>query len=79
MNMHMLLQPEQKPIPENIKILEAYGEIEIRTEDGTWITGEHIILEAEPEAIKDWLRPFDGVWIGRGSPMMQEFAIAHIK
>lgn len=78
MNLCILLQPEHEPIPDNVTVLQDYGELGVHTDNG-FITGKQIIMEGEPTAFQDWLRPFDGVWVGRGSPMMQEFAIMHIK
>jgi hypothetical protein len=78
----LLLTENLKPIPSTAKVLANWGDVTIHTEiDGKegWETGEHVYLEDTPENISNWLRPFAGVWVGRGSPMAQEFHIMHIK
>ena len=47
-------------------------------EGGKITFGSHMLIEGEVEAIKKWLVPFDGVWIGVGQPIEQRFEISHI-
>lgn len=37
-----------------------------------------MLVEGDQEDLKDWLRPFDGVWVGKGSPAFQQFEVMHI-
>jgi hypothetical protein len=81
MQIHLLVENKMRPVPSNVKVLADYGEVIVVTNDESRsrVRGDHMIVEALPEAIKDWLRPFAGVWLGEGHPMEQRFAVAHIK
>ena len=42
--------------------------------------GDNAVIEGEQQDVIDWLKPFDGVAIGRGgSPQFEQFEIMHIK
>jgi hypothetical protein len=75
----MVVQNKMLPIPENVKVLANWTDIEIVSDKKIVAVGDHMLLEAEPEAFKTWLKPFDGVWVGKGSPMLQEFDMMHIE
>lgn len=88
MQVHLLLTPEiREAMPESVNVLMTFGEINVvfpNNEDGafdakTFITGENAIVEAEEHHIINWLRPFDGIVVGVGSPTREEFEIMHIK
>lgn len=78
MEMHMLLESSMEPIPENIEVAADWGEISIRTDNG-FLEGKHIAIRAGQQNVIAWLGKHSGVWIGTGSPMLQEFQVAHIK
>lgn len=78
MEMHMLLESSMEPIPENIEVFADWGAVTIRTDNG-FLEGKHIAVRAEKQHVVAWLGKYDGVWIGMGSPMLQEFQVAHIK
>ena len=41
--------------------------------------GDNAVVRGETEEIVKWLKPFDGVAVGVGSPQMEKFEIKHIK
>lgn len=79
MQMHLLKTKQIPEPPENINVLADWGSVTIRTSEGGADIGEHIMIEAEEEAIRSWLGKANGVWVGQGHPMMQEFEIMHIR
>lgn len=84
MKLVLLVEGKMEPIPEAIKVLEDWGDVTIRAEIGSppqaaFIEGRHVYVEGEEEAIKKWLLPFAGVWLGHGPPMLQQFEVAHIR
>jgi len=80
MRLMLLVTDKMKPIPEDVSVLDDWGYVAIQTNTDNIIGGDHMFVEANEDSIKNWLRPFDGVWLQkRGtSPMLQEFEIAHI-
>jgi len=79
MQIHLLAMPEMLPVPDNITVLADWEEVTIVTDSNRRITGQHIAVEGTEDAVKDWLRPFDGVWVGEGPPQFQMFNVMHIK
>lgn len=78
MKIHLLAQFEMLPVPKNIEVVQDFGQVSITTTGSEVIGGSHMMVEGSERALKDWLRPFDGVWVGVGSPQMQEFEVMHI-
>jgi hypothetical protein len=71
--------------PDTVKVLNDWGPLAVvihpknqTTVEGL-VMGRHVLLEGPEEDIKNWLAPFDEVWLGVGSPMLQEFEPKHIK
>ena len=82
MQLHLLLTPEvKKTMPNTVKMVANYGTINVVFEDESipLRSGENCILEDEKENIVNWLRPFDEVLVGSGTPQLEEFTIMHIK
>ena len=92
MQFAVLLEDHMHPVPSDVEIAAEYGLITIRAEyTGQprmqqvpvsrigFVHGQHVIVRGEEEALKAWLHPFDGVWVGRGSPMLEQFDIMHIE
>lgn len=86
MQLVLLVEEKMKPLPQNVKVVKnfdepegMFGKTSIHGSNGENISGDHMILEASEETFKDWLRGFDGVWVGKGSPQMQSFEVMHIK
>ena len=81
MRVVLLLEKRLEPVPDTIKLEECFDEhltIIVGGEPGP--TGKHVILSGTPKDFEEWLRPFDGFWIGAGSCVMeQRFQLAHIK
>ena len=80
MKLELLVTDAMKPIPEDIEILNNWEYVGIVTSDGGFADGDHMYLEGDEVVVKDWLRPFDGVWRQKPgtSAMMQEFEVVHI-
>jgi len=39
---------------------------------------EVMIVSGTEEAMKNWLRKFDGIWVGNGIPTLEHFTIMHV-
>jgi hypothetical protein len=93
MRIHLLVTPEMEPIPDDIKVVADFDTIEVmtatrrHTDDkddfkddfkGGKLTGRHLAIEGENEAVVAWLKPFDDVWLGVGQPFEQEFTVVHV-
>lgn len=76
MQIHLLVEPCHLPVPDNIKIIENWGYVGLA---GSTTYGDHMAIEGTEEAISDWLRPFKGVYVGRGTPQLQKFDVMHVK
>lgn len=84
MNLDILLTPElKKTIPDTIKVPFNYGEIIVifPNDDGTnnEMIGDNAVVSGEKQDIVNWLKPFDGIAVGCGTPQLEEFQIMHIK
>lgn len=81
MQLHMLTTPEIAAVerPKSIQEIENYGDIQIvvtkenQDEITDIITGDHCIYEGSEEDFNKWLSPFECVFIGKGSPILQQF------
>jgi hypothetical protein len=69
----------KQSMPKSIKILDDYGAVTAVFENHKCVRGDHCIIEGEEKDIVKWLAPFDGIAVGQGSPMFQQFTIMHIK
>lgn len=75
----LLLTPEiQEKMPSSARIVENYGKITCIFDDFK-LEGLHVIIKDSPENFKEWLKEFDGIAVGNGNPIMQEFTIMHVK
>jgi len=82
MQLVILVEDKMMPVPEGIKVMFDWDTISIHASVESkkgFVRGNHMMLEAQPDNFKDWLRPFDGVWVGKGAPQMQNFELSHIK
>ena len=79
--MHCLLLVEAKmePIPDSITVVNDWGIIGIHGSNGEALDGRHVLIEAPETVIKDWLKTFDGVWVGHGAAQFQQFSLMHTK
>ena len=82
MNAHLLVTLEMLySIPSNITLAQNFGYVSIvEGNDPNHIPstcpydeGDHIFIEGEEKDILQWLSTLGKVWMGKGSPMMQEF------
>ena len=80
MRLHLLLTPELlEKIPETAKITNEWGDLTVIFGDGDFERrGLHCFVEDTKENFVNWLHQFDGVVIGNGSPMTEQFSIMHI-
>lgn len=77
MQIIMLLRPEHHPVPANISVY-VFGSETIRSSDGRCHYGESALVEAPPEVLHAWLKPFDSVWIS-DNPLVGDWRIVHVK
>src|SRR5574343_786123 len=65
--------------PPSITIAQCWDhELLVRFEDEN-IVGAHVCLRGAKEDFIKWLKPFNGVAIGKGVPQLQIFEIWHVK
>jgi hypothetical protein len=76
-----LLLEERLGLNDKITIIQDFGLIEIVIDDDicNTVLGKHVILQGDEADFKDWLRPFDCVYVSTGIPMMQSFEACNIK
>ncbi len=79
MKVHLLLEGRLGPIPAGIQTLHRWNNVEIFVNPSKFIDGDSVILEGSEESFVKWLKPFDHVWLGEGSPMLERFVVGHIK
>lgn len=73
-----LLQEDRiKPVPDSIKILDAYGRDAIHYEGKRYI-GNVLHVRGTTQAFASWLGEYDGVWVST-NPMLGEWNVVHIK
>jgi len=78
---HLLVSRAMEPVPETIEVLENYGDLQLSSmgcPPEMYYDGKHMVVEGTEQAVQDWLGSFDGVWIGNGPPIIQQFQIMHI-
>lgn len=83
MKLHLLVEEKMNPIPSEVSILADYQELCLIQHDNNLTKigstfGRNLIIEADEKVIRKWLHPFDAVWLGVGSPMMEQFEAHHI-
>lgn len=79
MRIHLLVSEKMKPVPDDITIVEDYGQVDVVSPfSDMYHSGDHMVVEGDVEAMRLWLGPFNGVWIGEGPPMLQQFQIMHV-
>lgn len=79
MKLHLIVQEHMEPIPEGVEITDDFGPITLVTSDSSLVYGKNLRIEGDGLVIASWLNPFDGVWFGVGSPMLEQFEVWHIK
>ena len=71
-------------MPDTIKETFNFGRIQVifpainPKEHPLMMAGDSAVIEGEQDEIVKWLKPFDGVAIGCGSPQLEKFTIMHI-
>jgi hypothetical protein len=85
MVLDLLLTDELKAkMPETIKIAFNFGQIQVVFPDPTEkfiedeLIGDSVVVEGDEQEIINWLKQFDGVAIGCGTPQLERFTIMHI-
>ena len=80
MQLALLVDKRLLPIPATVTVVAEFGTVPVVNPEGRLaVVGEHMILQADAQAFRDWLRPFDGIWVGKGIPQLQQFDVMHIK
>lgn len=85
MKLHILLTAEVKAtMPDSVKEIFNAGRIQVvfpalvEGQPNDNLFDDNAIVEGETSEIIKWLKPFDGVAIGNGVPMLESFTIMHI-
>lgn len=85
MKLDLLLTPELwKSMPETITVTHNFGHIQVifpaknSKEYPLIMGGDSAVVEGETSEVIKWLKPFDGVAVGCGSPQLEKFTIMHI-
>ena len=79
MQLHLLLTSDiAETKPESCKIIHDFGNLTVFFEDNKTEYGLHCIVEDTKENIINWLKPFDRIVKGSGTPMFEQFEIVHI-
>ena len=67
---HLLVEPRMEPIPAGLETHEFDTGVVVVDDQGKQLAkGRHVgIIAGEEDEIKEWLRPFNGVWVGLGTP-----------
>lgn len=86
MILDMLLTKEiRATMPDTVKITHNFGTIQVIFEaldpkdEPMILTGDNVVLEADTQEIINWLKPFDDVPIGCGTPQLESFTLRSIK
>jgi hypothetical protein len=79
MMIHLLVTENMLPVGPGVTVNENYGKVFLVVPAGTSIAceGDHCVVSGTVEAIQNWLRPFDGFWLGKGPVQLQEFVVSH--
>jgi len=71
---HILYMPEMEATkPESVNISMDFGMLKVVTEKEEVIIGTHVAIEGPKEDILAWFKAAGSVWLGCGSPLVQEF------
>lgn len=80
MDLIALVQEQHKPIPDNIKVVQEFGDegIYVGGNIRNTVRGVSMFLTGEPEAFIAWLKPHGGIWCSL-NPMMGDWEFKEIK
>lgn len=79
MTFHMIIQNEFYPLPKDVQIIQDFGDISVRLDNGEFVRGKHAIVSCNQKSVIDWLGKYPGFLKGEGAPFMQKFQVVHIK
>ena len=80
MKLALLVTDEMKPVPKNISVTTLHKDLDIIVTGEEYpIIGDHLIIEGTKEAIVNWLKNYDGVWVSGSIPQEQKFTVMHIR
>lgn len=74
----LLVEERMRPVPESITVVQNWGPVTVLYDSFNIVHGDHMLVEGDLEDLKDWMRPFDGVWVGKDLPAFQQFEVMHI-
>jgi hypothetical protein len=79
--LHLLVEPGMEPIPAGLTVTLFDADLRVvdETTGRSLATGKHVGIRGPDAEIKRWLRPFAGVWVGQGTPALQQFVVMHIR
>ena len=78
MQLHLLVTPDLPDKPDDIRVLEDFGSVQIHS-DGEFFCGTHLAIECDETSLRAWLGSVDGFWLGEGQPFQQHFKVVHLK
>jgi hypothetical protein len=78
--MALLVEQKMLPIPDGVTVVENWGNtLVVNPVDHRGVEGDHMMVRGSVKALKDWLRPFDAVWVTQGTcPALEQFAVMHV-
>jgi tagatose-1,6-bisphosphate aldolase len=78
MTLIMIVERKMTPIPSGITVMDSYGSEAVVKDGVLKASGTAMLLSGDAETFKNWLRPFDGVWLS-DNPSTGIWKVQHIK
>ena len=79
MNLIMLVEPNHRPIPSDITVVQDFGRESIIGDDGDLLAvGDAVYMQGDTGNFAKWLKQFDGVWT-TNNPMAGKWNVVHVK
>jgi hypothetical protein len=80
LTVHLIVELRMEPIPAALTVYEFDPELRVVDARGHFLVqGRHIGLGGDTEIIWQWLAAHNQIWVGEGSPMMQQFTRQLVK
>lgn len=77
MQVILLVEGRFGPVPDDITVVQEFGDETVVRDDGAFIDGVAMFLTGAPEAFNRWLRPFDGFWTSN-NPLSGAWRVQHV-
>ena len=77
---HLIVEPRMEPIPAALTVYEFDADKLVVDARGRYLVqGRHVGLAGPTALIRQWLKPYGPVWVGEGSPAMEQFTCQPVK